>query len=108
MVSLLGALIPTPNPVLLQRYLGDGGDGPTYSDPEPFFGRWEDTTSQKATAEGRVVTITGLIYLPAAVDPKAGDQLAKATAPDTWHRVEFIDTATWFDGSVMHHEVRVS
>lgn len=108
MVSLLGTLIPTPNPVSLRRYLGDGGDGETYGEAVNLYGRWEDTTTQIQTAAGRVVTLTGIVYLPAAADPKVGDQLAKASAAPDWRRVEKVDTATWFDGSVMHHEVYVS
>lgn len=108
MVSLLGTLIPTPDPVLHRKKLGDGGDGEQFAEPVPRFGRWENTTSQIQNAEGRVVTLSGVVYLEAAADPHVGDRLAKAGADPDWRRVEKVDTATWFNGAVMHHEVYVS
>ncbi|MDQ0377960.1 hypothetical protein [Amycolatopsis thermophila] len=107
MVSLL-SLVGTPNPVLIRPSLGDGDDGPEYGPPVAGYARWEDTTSQIQTADGRVVTLTGIIYAPAALDPKVGDLLAKGGDAPDWRRVEKVDTATWFDGTVLHHEVSVS
>lgn len=108
MVSLLGGVIPTPNPVSHRRYLGDGPDGELHGEPVDRYGRWEDTTSQIQNAEGRIVTLSGVVYLPAAADPQVGDKLSKASRVPDWRRVEKVDTATWFDGTVMHHEVYVS
>lgn len=108
MVSLLGGIIPTPDPVLHRKTLGDGPDGEQHAEPVSRYGRWENTTSQIQNAEGRVVTLSGVIYLEAAADPHVGDRLAKAASEPDWRRVETVDTATWFDGTVMHHEVYVS
>ncbi|MFJ8815423.1 hypothetical protein [Amycolatopsis thermoflava] len=107
MVSLL-PLIGTPNPVLLRRNLGDGDDGPEYGPAVAAYARWEDTTSQIQAADGRVVMLTGIVYAAAALDPRVGDLLAKGGGAPDWRRVEKVDTATWFDGTVLHHEVSVS
>lgn len=108
MVSLLGTLVPTPDAVQLRRYLGDGPDGPRWGEPVGGYGRWEQSTRQLQTPDGRVVTVTAVVFLPAAWEPQVGDEVARGGGAADWRRVETVDTLTWFDGTVMHHEVMVS
>ncbi len=106
MVSVLGPLIPTPDPIRVRRYLGDGPDGPQWAEPVQVYGRWEPSTRQIETPQGRVVTLVGVVFLPASAEPSVGDQVARGDGD--WRRVELVDTLAWFDGTVMHHEVSVS
>ncbi|PXY20314.1 hypothetical protein [Prauserella endophytica] len=108
MVSLLGTIIPTADPVWFRRQIPDGPDGPTFGEAMSGYGRWERTSRQIQTPEGRVVLLTGTVYVPAAWEPKVGDQLAQGGGAPDWRRVEMVETLTWFDGTVMHHEVHVS
>ncbi|OZM73975.1 hypothetical protein CFN78_06720 [Amycolatopsis antarctica] len=106
MVNLL-RFIGTPHRAGFRRYLEDGGDGPGYGPALRIEVRWEKTSRQIQTAEGRVVTVTGMIYAPAVVAPAVGDQFAEDPDTPDWRTIVQVDSPAWVDGTVMHHEVLV-
>lgn len=105
--SLL-AFIGTPTPIQVRHAIEDGPDGPGWGEPVAMYGQWESTARQITTAEGRVVTVTGPVRLPAGAEPCPGDQVAKGHGPADWREVVRVSSLTWFDGTIMHHEVMVS
>ena len=103
MVSLLGGLIPGPHTVGHRAQLADAGDGARWADPVTLAGcRVEKTSRQIQTADGRVVTLTAMVFTPALPEVKVGDRLV---VDGDERRVEHVDELVWVDGSVMHREV---
>lgn len=102
MVMLLGNLIPTPNVVQHEVYLGDGGDGPQWAPAVARQARVEKASKRIQTADGRVVTLTGKVYLLGHEgDVKVQDRIDGRT-------VEVVDSPTWWNGTAMHHEAGVA
>lgn len=101
MVMLLGNLIPTPDTVQHERYLGDGGDGPQWSAAVPRAARVEKQSKRIQLADSRVVVLTGKVYLLGHEgEVSVQDRIDGRT-------VEIVDTPTWWDGTPMHHEAGV-
>lgn len=101
MLKLLGNLIPTPDVIAHERYLGDGPDGPQWAAPVTRPGRWEKRSKRIQLADSRVVALTAVAYLPGADgDVSTQDRLDGRT-------VENIEAPAWLDGTVMHYEAGV-
>jgi hypothetical protein len=103
-VKLLGNLIPTPDVVLHERYLGDGPDGPQWAAPVSRACRIQRGQKRLQLADSRVVVLTATVFLLGHDDVSTQDRL-------TWdgaaHTVEQLDTVTWLSGQPMHHEAGV-
>ncbi len=103
MVSLLGSLIPAPHTVGHRAQLPDGGDGQQWATAVDVPGcRVEQTSKQYQNADGRVVTLTALVIMPAVPEVQPGDRLV-VNGND--RRVEKVDAPVWLNGTVMQHEV---
>lgn len=100
MVTLLGNLIPTPDVIQHERFLGDGSDGPVWAAAVERRGRWQAGEKRVQLPDGRVVVLTATVFLPGEVEVSIMDKL-------NGHAVERVDTATWWDGTAMHHEAGV-
>lgn len=107
MVSLLGAVIPTPHTITVELPLDDGPDGPRWGTPATWQGRWENHTQYRRLQleDGRVVEVRARGYLPAAAEPVPGSRI---TFQGETFWVRRVDTPVWTDGTVMHHEVEMS
>ena len=102
MLTLLGNLIPTPDTVQHEVYLGDGEDGPQWAAPVARKARMESASKKIQTGDGRVVVLTGKVFLLGHEGSvKVQDRIDGRT-------VEVVDTPTWWDGTPMHHEAGVS
>lgn len=102
MVSILGPFIPAAQTAGLERYLGDGEDGPTYGLAVQESVRWEPSTREMQLRDGRVVTMRAKVHMAGPSDPKPGDRL---TYQGDTYKVAQVDTPVWIDGTPMHHEV---
>ena len=101
MVALLGNLVPTPDTVQHERYLGDTGDGPQWAAPVARAARVEKQSRRIQTEDSRVVVLTGRIYLLGHEgEVSTQDRLDGRT-------VEAVDAPTWWNGDVMHYEAGV-
>lgn len=101
MVRLLGNLIPTPDVIQHERYLGDGSDGPQWAAPVSRRGRWQRGERRIQLADGRVVVLTAVAFLLGADgEVSTQDRLDGRT-------VEHIEAPTWLSGDVMHYEAGV-
>jgi len=103
-VMLLGNLIPTPDTVQHEHYLGDGPDGPQWAAPVALACRIEHGQKHVQLADSRVVVLTATVFLLGDVDVSTQDRLTWAGKT---HTVEQLDTMTWLDGRPMHHEAGV-
>ncbi|ALG07668.1 hypothetical protein [Kibdelosporangium phytohabitans] len=112
MVSLLG-VTGTPHRVVLERYLGDDGEGrPKHAAAVELDGRVEVISRRVQLDTGRVVALAALVFLPGTVEVAPQDRLTY-TAPGlagsgTPHKVELVDSPVWLDGRPMHHECGVT
>lgn len=102
MVSLLGGLIPAPHTVGHRAQLADAGDGARWAAAVDLQGcRVERSSRQYQNPDGRVVTLTAMVWTPALPEVKVGDRLV---VNGDERRVEKVDELVWVDGSVMHRE----
>lgn len=103
MLSLLGGLVPAPHTVKHRAQLEDGGDGPRWADPVEVKGcRIEPSSRQHQTDDGRVVTLTALVWMPAKPVVEPGDRLI---VDGDERLVERVEAPVSLDGQRMHHEV---
>jgi hypothetical protein len=107
-VSLLGALIPAPHTVSHRGQLPDDGEGARWADAVEVTGcRVEVASKRTETPEGRVVTLTAMILMPAKPHVESGDKLdlGDGKGERVVHRVQ---APVWLNGERMHHEVWVA
>lgn len=103
MVSLLGGLIPAPHTVQHRAQVPDAADGPMWAAPVTVSGcRVERTSRQYQTPQGRVVTLTALVVMPAVPEVQVGDKLV---VDGDERLVERMDVPVWLSGTAMHQEV---
>ncbi|GLZ34894.1 hypothetical protein Lesp02_70810 [Lentzea sp. NBRC 105346] len=102
-MKLLGALIPAPHTVKHRAQLDDAGDGARWASAVDVAGcRIERSSRQYQNADGRVVTLTAMVWMPAMPEVKVGDRLV---LDGNERRVEKIDELVDLEGNVMHREV---
>lgn len=106
MVSLLGGLIRGPHTVGHRAQLDDGGDGRQWALPVEVEGcRVERMEKQVENTQGRVVTLTRHVVMPAAPEVQVGDLLVFGGEE---RPIEKLSAPVWLDGSPMHQEVWTS
>ncbi|GAB2964479.1 hypothetical protein [Saccharothrix stipae] len=105
MLNLLG-LIGGPHTVGHRSQLEDVGDGARWAVAVDVTGcRREPTSKTVQLMDGRVVTLTDLVIMPALPEVRPGDRLVL----DGQERpVEKVECPVSLSGEVMHREVYVS
>ena len=105
MLNLL-SLIGGPHTVGHRAQLADVGDGVRWATAVDVTGcRREPTSKTVQLMDGRVVTLTDLVIMPASPEVRPGDRLVLEGKE---RPVEKVECPVWLSGDVMHQEVYVS
>ncbi|WP_134324538.1 hypothetical protein [Cumulibacter soli] len=94
-----------PHKVEHRALTGMGGGGPVYGPADTVRVRYERKTGSVVGKDGRTRTYSGLLFWPASPAPGLDDTV---TYRGETHTVVAVDELVMIDGTVYHHEVKVT